>query len=255
MVDSVRLKAAFKVAQIHASFTLLVAMLAAWLVFFVWFPGAYRHMAGGTELFTLIIFVDAVCGPLLTLVLFSPKKSKLDLLTDIGLVAVIQLVALGYGMATLWEVRPLYLSHEFDRFKVVSLSDLRGETTDGLSDDLRPKFLKGPQIVGLRLPISLEEKNKVLMESLAGGADFGERPAFFVPFTGEEISKTLNRSKSIKDFLLKYPDQRGAIETLALVANQPIDNMRYLPISARNNWVAVLMPSGDIAGFVPGDGF
>jgi hypothetical protein len=255
MFESSRYKVAAKAAAAHFSLSILVALLASGLVFGLWFPGVYRDMAGGTELFLLIVTVDVVCGPLLTLVLFNPKKSKRELFLDLSLVAVVQLAALIYGLWTLWDVRPLYFPHEYDRFKVVSRNDLRGADTNSLRTELQPGFFKGPITVGLREPKDTEERNKVLFSALSGGADYGERPDFYVPFDTNAAKKTLARSKKVKDFILRYPAQKPVLEELSRSLNQPIDQMRYLPIKARNNWIAVLSPDGQIADFVPGDGF
>ncbi len=254
-MNTTRFKVAAKAATMHFTLSVLVALIAAGLVFGLWFPGAYRDMAGGTELFLLIVIVDIVCGPLLTLVLYNPAKSKRELFLDLGLVALVQMAALLYGLWTLWDVRPLYVPHEYDRFKVVSLNDLRGADTGMLPQALQTGFFKGPQVVGLRQPKDGDERNKVLFAALSGGADYGERPDFYIPFEGEAMAKTLARSKAVKDFVLRYPDQKAAVEKIAADSKQSVDQMRYLPIRSRNNWIAVLTPAGQIAGFVPGDGF
>lgn len=255
MTNSSRIKVAAKAAAAHFVLTLLVGVSAAVLVFGLWFPGAYRDMAGGTELFLLIVVVDVICGPLLTLVLFDPQKSKRELFFDLGLVGFVQLAALTYGLWTLWDVRPLYLPHEYDRFKVVSLIDLRGADTSILPQQLQPSFFKGPQVVGLRPPKDVDEKNKVMFSAISGGADYGERPDFYLPFDSAGASKTLTRSKAVKDFVLRYPAQKAELEAISVSLKQPLDQMRYLPIRARKDWIAVLTPTGQIAGFVPGDGF
>lgn len=250
-----RLKSAWPAAAVHFVASLLVASVAAGLVFGLWFPGAYRNMAGGTELFFLIVSVDVVCGPLLTLVLFDPLKRRRELVLDLSIVAVVQLAALLYGLWTVWQVRPLYLPFEMDRFKVVALHDLRGADTSKLPAQLQPSLLKGPQQVGLRPPKDSAERNRVLLDALAGGADYGERPDFYIPFDAETASKTLSRSRSVMEFLARYPEQNSALDEVAKKLNEPIQKLRYLPITARKNWIAVLTPTGQIAEFVPGDGF
>lgn len=89
-----------------------------------------------------------MCGPLLTFVLFSPKKSRKELRVDLTLVAAIQIAALGYGMWTVWQARPLYLVHEVDRFKAISAPDAKA--LKALPANLRPQFGAGPQVVGIR---------------------------------------------------------------------------------------------------------
>jgi hypothetical protein len=255
MFDLARYRIAAQAAAVHSVCTVLVAAAAAWLVFGVWYAYPYRELSGGRELFLLVVAVDVVCGPLLTFVLFNPEKSRRELCMDLGLVAIVQLAALGYGMWTVLQARPLFLVHEVDRFKVVSAPDLAPQALDALTAQLKPKFWMGPQTVGIRPPKSVEEHNNVLFEAAAGGRDYAERPDFYVPFDAAVASKTLERSKAVRDFAARYPQHKPALENISALTKQPIEQMRYLPIRARKDWIAVLTPTGQIAEFVPGDGF
>ena len=82
MFDSRRLRAAIKFFSFHLAISVGVATLAAFFVFGVWYPYPYRELAGGRELFWLVVFVDVICGPILTLVLFNPGKTKKELFFD-----------------------------------------------------------------------------------------------------------------------------------------------------------------------------
>ncbi len=241
--------------MVHFGLSVVVALAAAALVFGFWFPGPFRGMAGGSELFLLLVGVDVVCGPALTFVLFNPQKPRRELFLDLSIVAAIQIGALCYGMWTVWEARPLYMPHEVDRFKLVTRADLRGAGTDALPAELQPAFLDGPLVVALRAPSSAAEGQAVLFESLSGGRDFGERPEFYVVFDSAAKAKVLARSKAVADFLLKHPDRTEEARRIAQRSDQKLEALRYLPVQARQDWVAVLTAKGDIAGFLKGDGF
>lgn len=255
-VLGLRLRAAFKVASIHFGLSLLVAGLAAALVFGLWYPHPYRELAGGRELFLLVVTVDVICGPLLTFVLFNPAKSRTELWRDLGLVALIQLGALGYGLWTVWEARPLFLVQEIDRFKVIAKPDLRDASIAGLPAELQPHWWVGPLTVGIREPKDAQERQLVMFESLQGGRDYAERPEFYLPYEGAAALKSLQRAKPLAVFLQKQPDQKDAARKLAL--EKGADMMAqwlYLPVIARQDWVAVLDNQGQIQGFLKGDGF
>ncbi|MEJ2115130.1 MAG: type IV pilin accessory protein, partial [Gammaproteobacteria bacterium] len=66
------------------------------LIFFIWYPRPYFQANGAWSVIRILILVDLVMGPLLTLVLF--KKGKPGLVLDLCLVAIIQLTALIYGV-------------------------------------------------------------------------------------------------------------------------------------------------------------
>ncbi len=48
----------------------------ALLVFAVWYPYPYREISGGRELFTLVVAVDVVLGPLITFVVRKRERKK-----------------------------------------------------------------------------------------------------------------------------------------------------------------------------------
>jgi hypothetical protein len=259
---SSRYKSALKASGIHFLSSLLVAAIVGALVFLVWYPHPYRAMSGGTELFFLVMGVDIVCGPLLTLVLFNPAKPRRELVMDLSLIVVVQLAALVYGMWTVHQARPLYLVHEVDRFKVIALADVDVTELAKLPEALQPQLFKGPQPVGLR-EASKEEREKVMFESVQGGRDYGERPGFYVAYDAAQAAKTYAKAKPLENLLKKFPAKQADIAKLqtqsaantATNTAASLAQWRYLPVLARQDWVAVLNEHGQIVGYVQGDGF
>lgn len=253
-INKLRFKSTAKAMGWHFTGSLVVACIVAAVVFGVWFPSPYRQLAGGTELFFLIMGVDIVCGPLLTLVLFNPAKPKRELLMDLSLVVVLQLAALAYGIWTVHQARPLYLVHEVDRFKVIALADVDAAELTKLPNTLQPQLFKGPQTTGLR-DASKEEREKVMFESVQGGRDFGERPSFYVLYDVTQAAKAYAKAKPLETFAKKHPIKQADIDKLQTQAGADAKLLRYLPVVARQDWVAVLNPKGEILGYLQGDGF
>jgi hypothetical protein len=250
-----RFHAAFKAAITHLGLSILVALICAGLVFGVWYPFPYRELSGGRELFMLVVIVDIVCGPLLTLVLFNPQKPRGELIRDLGLVAIIQLAALIYGLWSVWQARPLFLINEFDRFKVVAAPEINQFDFTKLPASLQPKLWAGPITAGLRQPKDQAEREKVMFESVQGGADYAERPEFYLPYESEVALASLKRAKPVVDFLKRYPAQTAAVTSIASSAGLTVEALQYVPIIARVDWIALVDKKGMIIGFVPGDGF
>jgi hypothetical protein len=254
-VQPTRIHSAFKASFIHLGLSVLVVALAASLVFGIWYPYPYRELAGGRELFLLIVGVDVICGPVLTFVLFNPAKPRAELWRDLSLVSLIQIGALMYGIHAVWQARPLFLVQEIDRFKVVSLVDLDSYALVALSQTLKPAVFSGPQTVAIRSAKDDQEREKILFESIQGGRDYAERPEFYLPYEGENALKSLKRAKSLSVFLEKQPGQSKAARKLAADKKADITQWMYLPVIARQDWVAVLDKQGQIQGFLKGDGF
>jgi len=244
---------------LHLLASVAVASLVALLVFFVWYPYPYQKISGGRDLFILLMSVDIVVGPLLTAVLFNPSKPRSELWRDLGLVVLIQLGALGYGLHTVWQARPLFLVMEIDRFKVISSPDLQDNSAQtqlaALPQKLRPSFLSGPVTVAIREPKDSQERNTVMMESVIGGRDYAERPEFYLSYEGAAALKSLQRAKPLSIFLSKYPTQRPAAQTLTVRKDEDVTQWLYVPVLGRKDWVAVLDSQGQIRGLLEGDGF
>lgn len=255
MINSSRYRAAALAAGVHSLCSVLVALLAACIVFGVWYAYPYGELSGGRKLFLLIVAVDVVCGPLLTFVLFNPQKPKKELWLDLSLVVAVQLSALTYGMWTVWEARPLYLVHEVDRFRVISRPDVDADALEALPGKLKPQFWSGPQIVGIRSPKNAEEHNKVLFEVAAGGRDYGARPDFYVPYDRAAEKKAFLRAKPLSIFLHKQPQQIPAAQKIVQNNRGDLGNWLYVPVVGRQDWVAVLNSQGQVEGFLQGDGF
>jgi hypothetical protein len=259
MVHTNRIQAASHAALVHFLGSVIVAAIAAFVVFFIWFPFPYGDLSGGRKLFFLVVGVDVVCGPLLTLVLFSPKKSRRELVLDLSLVVIIQLAALAYGVFTTYQARPLFLVHEVDRFRVINLQEFQGvevsKQLDQLPSSIKPEVLRGPIVVGTREPLDRSERTEVLLDAVSGGRDYSQRPEFYIPFDNEYRLRALKRAKPLRSFLDRFPEALPAARGFLGSSNREIDSAFIVPVLHKQEWVAILNPTGEIVGFLPGDGF
>src|ERR1700687_4346526 len=93
-----------RAGAVHFLISALIAVVAALFVFvFVfWYPDPYSELPGGRELFLILVAVDVILGPLITLTIFNRAKPWPVLCRDLVCVGLVQLVALGYGMWTVF---------------------------------------------------------------------------------------------------------------------------------------------------------
>ncbi len=73
----------WKAAGIHLSISILIGLVVGALLFGVWYPPPFFHAAGADMLVLLLVGVDVVLGPLLTLIVF--KSGKRGLKFDLAL--------------------------------------------------------------------------------------------------------------------------------------------------------------------------
>lgn len=124
MSQSERLRFAVRYSVRHLFISITVALLAAMLVFQLWYPSPAARLLNVGHIYLLMLAVDVVCGPVLTLVLASPAKPRRELVQDLCIVAFVQLAALGYGLHTLEKGRPIAYVFEQDRLVLVTKNEL-----------------------------------------------------------------------------------------------------------------------------------
>jgi hypothetical protein len=243
---------------LHLLGSLLVAALVAALVFGVWYPHPYREMVGGTELFLLVMAVDVVCGPLLTAVMFNPAKPRKELIMDLGLVVVIQLAALAYGMYTVVQARPIYAVFEVDRFRVVTAADVDGEDWAKAKAPWSEPPWGAPLLITTRTPANNEEKLESI-DLAMGGKDISVRPNFWKAWDAQTPQAVLLRSKAIADLRQKLPPPQQALLDAAVArAGLPPERLRSLPMTSfkSTDWVALIDSQTALPlAYAPVDGF
>lgn len=255
---------ALRAAAIHLLLSATLAGAVAALVFGLWFPSPLRELVGGTELFWLIIGVDVVCGPLLTLVVFNPDKPHAELRRDLALVALIQLLALGYGIHTLAHARPVALVHEVDRFRVVTFSDLAEGEDATVPDWAQPWSFSRPRTVGLRSVSTSAEKLATIDASLQG-VEPSQRPSWWQDY-GLSTVQVLQRARPLTELRDKHPGQAEQVDAAVrhALANSNPDEvadgtaLRWLPLVSRRttDWVVLLDPvTARVRGYAHLDGF
>lgn len=259
MSFATRIQSALKACFVHFLASLAVAASAAMLVFVVWYPHPYGLLSGGLSLFIILVCVDVVCGPLLTLILYNPKKSHREIFIDLSLVVIIQVSALIYGIFIVHQARPLFLVHEVDRFRVVAMPDFNGvdvkDQLASLAPHMRPFWRIGPSVVGIRQPIDTKERRDVMLESAFGGRDYAQRPDFYIPYDGAYKDKVLQRARPLRAFTENYPNTIDAAHKILKKHSITLESALFLPVMHKQEWVAVLDKSAQIIGFLPGDGF
>lgn len=253
VVKSDRLKARLRAAGWHFLVSCAVAAVAAALVFGLWYPGAFRHMAGGQGLFVLVVSVDVVLGPLLTLVAYDIAKGWPHLRRDLAVIAALQLAGLAYGLHTVYVVRPVAIAYEFTRFRVVSAGDVFEPELLAARPEYQRLPLTGPWTLAVRPAEPGSERTKAIEMALQG-VDTSQRPGFWRPYT-EARSEALAAARPLMMLLDREAGRRAELEKIVADAGVDPATARFLPVMARGDWSAVLDSAGNIATYLPADGF
>lgn len=242
-----------KAAGIHLAISMFIALLAALLVFFVWYPYPYREISGGRELFLLVVAVDVVMGPLMTLAVFNLNKPRKELRRDLAVICILQLAALTYGLWTVAVARPVHLIFVADRFEVVHAVEIDKSTLHKAPIELQKLPLWGPTLLTMRDYKDNKEKSDVMFAELAG-VSVSARPEFWQEYDKGK-SKVLAKAKPIADLETRFPERKQEIHAVIRNSKTDIANAGFLPLKGRNQFWTVFidLKTGEPLGYVPLD--
>jgi hypothetical protein len=228
----------FLAAGIHFLATLFLAGLAAALVFLVWYPDPIQTMIGGTKLFLLVVGCDLVLGPLISLVIYSSRKSRRELIMDYTLVGAVQIAALVYGILVIAGTRPVYVAFSLDRLEVVVANEISDSELNAARDPIyRTLPRTGPRFVAIEVPAG--EKNGTLFESLRGNESY-KRPRFYAPWESQ-LADIRARAKPFAELEQKHPEAKAPLEEAVRGLDIPPERLRWLPVHHRRGfWTAVI---------------
>ncbi|MBI2747878.1 MAG: pilus assembly protein [Burkholderiales bacterium] len=244
-----------KASAIHLLASLVVAALAAALVFGLWYPYPYREISGGRELFLLVVTVDVILGPLITLAVFNRSKPRQELVRDLAVVVLIQWAALAYGLWTVSVARPVHLVFEIDRFRVVHAIDLPPELLDKTPSGVVALPLTGPTPLAVR-PFRDEKESMDATLAALRGVQLGFRPDLWQPYA-DAIPRVLQAARPVSALKTRFANRAAEIDHLLSAAGAKPDKAVYLPMVGRSFfWTVFLDPAtAQIVATMPLDSF
>ncbi|MES2414306.1 MAG: TfpX/TfpZ family type IV pilin accessory protein [Pseudomonadota bacterium] len=250
-------KQRFRAAGIHLCLSVVLAVIAALLVFFVWYPYPYREISGGRSLFFLIIAVDVIMGPLLTLAVFNIRKPRTELVRDLSIIGLLQLAALGYGMWTVAYARPVHLVFEMDRFRVVHAVDVAPDLLEKAAPEFRKLPLGGPTLLSVRPFMDNNESMAATVAALSG-YPIGARADMWQSYekAKPEIAAVAKPVSQLKTrFSARVAEIDNALKPY--LAAHPSAPIGYVPMMGRDILWTVLIDTNtlEVISFVPIDSF
>jgi hypothetical protein len=244
-----------KASAVHLLLSLCMAAMAALLVFGIWYPYPYREISGGRELFLLVVTVDVILGPLVTLAVFNRIKPVAVLRRDLAVIGFLQLAAITYGLWTVAVARPVHMVFEYDRFRVVHAIDVAPELLSKAPSNIVGMPLTGPTLLSLRPFKDSGERLEATLAALQG-APLSARPDLWQPYA-KGVPDILKEAKPVSELLARFPAQSNAIGRVLADAGRKADGVVYLPMIGRNQFWTVFLDasSAEVVATMPLDSF
>lgn len=219
----------YRAFAIHLGLSCLVVGLVLATIVFIWYPSPLFSAMSGWAVVKVLIGVDLILGPLLTLLVYKPKKPSLKF--DLSVIAAVQIAALCYGTFVFFSERPIYLVHAVDVFHIVTASEI--DPSKVQFEELKDIPLVGPKLVVALLPETLEERGKLTEEVMFEGmADIERREEFYFPYE-QNLDKVLSRSIDIEEFVDRDPETREIITAFKEKHEDELDTLAYVPLKGK----------------------
>jgi hypothetical protein len=185
----------------------------------------------------LLVSVDIVLGPLLTLVVF--RSGKRGLKFDLTLIAVVQSVALVYGLSVVLRSRPVFLVASVDRLVLVSASDIAdADLAQGSKPEFQSLSWTGPRLVAAELPPPGKARTQLIFSGMAG-KDVEKFPKYYVDYA-KLAPDLLKKAKPLS--VLPTRDEESRAKLAAAVRKVGgTERLAWVPITARKANLVMLL--------------
>lgn len=240
----------WRAAGAHLAISAVVAVAVVALLLLVWYPGPLYEAGGGERLTFILVAIDIVVGPILTLLVFRAGKPGMKF--DLTVIALLQAAFLAYGLSVISAARPAFVVFTIDRFVAVGANQIDDAR---LAEAALPEHARrswtGPAWVGAKRPEDPSDADRVLASFLAGNGDLERFPKFYVPYA-DQAAEAGRRAKPLAELRGKADE---AEEVARARKAHPGDDVGWLPLVARSRDMTVILrrDSGEVLEIVRAD--
>ncbi|KYQ84577.1 type IV pilin accessory protein [Acinetobacter sp. NRRL B-65365] len=198
----------------HLTLSFLIALIVISIVFCMWYPLPLAQAVGVTHLFLMMLAIDVIIGPILGLLVY--KQGKKTLKMDLSIIILLQLSALGYGMYSIEQGRPVWIAYYVNGFELIRKNEiLEDNIQKALPKYQNPSWFK-PQYVGVEFAKDSKTRSDDMFTEVMSGISLAQKPERYVDFSKvkpqmQQHAKTLDELKQyndlvvVKETLTEYP--------------------------------------------------
>jgi len=216
-----------KASLIHLGLSVLLVGLVIGSVLFFLFPQLFIEVSDFKEIATIIISVDLILGPLLTFVIFKPNKKSLKF--DLSVIAAIQVIALVYGAYALYQVHPVYITFNVDRFTIVNARDAKPHNSK--HDEYKVSKLSSGILAFARLPDDPVKRNEITLAAAKGEGDIDQHIEYYEPYKNN-IDQIIAKGLDHKLIITAADSGDKKISSFIEENKSDIKNLVFLPLNS-----------------------
>ncbi len=231
----------------HSAISVLIFIVLLSFIIFSWYPGFLFDTDGGWQGLQLILGVDLILGPLLTLIVFKPGKPGLS--KDITLIALVQSTCLTLGTYTIYDQKPLAIVFSDDTFFSVSRGTFTfAEQPLEVLENFTGTY---PKQIFIDLPASKEER-KALRKAQLNDGPLHARTTLFRPYL-DHFDKALDWGEINLTSWLQNTENNKNLYNWLSQNNLSIERIALIPYIGRYKQAHLIIDknNGNIIGKFP----
>jgi hypothetical protein len=238
----------FRALGLHllASATALALILGTLYLGWYHWPGWY--LTDVTQVVMVMVGVDVVVGPLLTFIIARATKPRRELVRDIAIIVVLQLIALIYGSASLWNGRPLYYAFSETVLQLVQAYDIepaQAQAGRRQNPDFAPHWYSLPRWIWAPLPKDPQARQKIVAAAIGGGDDVISMPQYFKSWD-EGLPELQSRLKKIDDVAYFGRGDKQKLKERMRAAGYATDQANSITLIGRGPPLLAVFDSGSV---------
>jgi hypothetical protein len=218
---------------IHLGLSACIVGLVAALMLFIWYPQPWFMHDGGWTVFQLILAVDVVLGPLLTLIIY--RRGKPGLKRDLSIIAAVQLGALAFGMTTMLQHRPVYVVYAENNFFAITWAQLRHGTKDMDRLDAFKTTSNMLPMAYLQLPADAAERARLRSAAGQGGPLVISLGDHYRPLSATDWKEILRQGPDIETLARSDADIAAALQRFRASHAGVMETIAFVPVVCRND--------------------
>jgi len=248
MPDNTHKITRLKAFAIHIGISITIFLCLLVLLLGYWYKAPFFDLEDGPRAIQIIIFVDLVLGPLLTLIVFKPGKPGLKF--DISLIAIFQLSALIYGIWMVQVARPVTIFLSYDALYIASYRTIKESNISKADIDkiigLEPTFFY------INLPKDQPDFIVTNMQALKEGRAIELLYKYAEPLSFSNKKQTSTIAIDIEQYVASNNEWLTILRDFMTIHKRTLGTTTFLPIKGRrgNYILAVDNEDGEIIDYL-----
>lgn len=223
-----------KAFSIHFAISFVIFLILLYFILVQWYPQPLFSTDGGWRVIRIIVGVDLILGPFLTLIVFKPGKPGLKF--DLAMIGLVQALALSWGVWTSYNERPAAVIYTLDFFTPVPYYQLKEH---GMTAKKLKQFGDSWPIT-IYSDIPKDNLSEILAKSMREAKPLYLYNEYYKKFSKDQAP--ILKASSMNN-LEKYVEDKPELKKLyqrSLLNSSANTNISYLAMHSREKWVTVI---------------